>query len=265
MEYLKALIFDIDETLIPRHQNYLEENLLNTLKKLQEQYTIIVATGRAYYFVVDAIKKQLQPDYIVTINGGTTYNNQGELVDSIPLHPDDAQTLITKSRELGIGLGIKCVDAVHVFTQYQTFLDRYLYGYSDTSILVDDTEKETLDENLIPIGSFIYATLEQIDELFKYMSHSIYVPASKGCYDIFSKNSGKEVGLEHVLKQLNITWDEVIAFGDSPNDNLMLSKAKHSVAMGNGYESTKKAAEYVTSSAKDNGIIEALRHFKVIE
>ena len=55
-----------------------------------------------------------------------------------------------------------------------------------------------------------------------------------------------------------------MAFGDGGNDASMIKAAGIGVAMGNALESLKKDADYVTSSVDNDGVFEALRHFKLI-
>jgi cof family protein len=55
-----------------------------------------------------------------------------------------------------------------------------------------------------------------------------------------------------------------MAFGDGGNDISILLKSGIGVAMGNANDDVKAIANYVTSSADDDGIYKALKHFEVI-
>ena len=44
----------------------------------------------------------------------------------------------------------------------------------------------------------------------------------------------------------------------------MLEAAGLSIAMGNGFDSVKQVADYVTDTAKNDGIINALKKFSII-
>jgi hydroxymethylpyrimidine pyrophosphatase-like HAD family hydrolase len=54
------------------------------------------------------------------------------------------------------------------------------------------------------------------------------------------------------------------AFGDSENDIDMLEAAAHGVAMGNGTDRAKAAANYVTTAFDEDGIYKGLKHFGLI-
>ena len=55
-----------------------------------------------------------------------------------------------------------------------------------------------------------------------------------------------------------------MAFGDAENDVEMLEYAAIGVAMGNGKEAAKTAADYVTASVEEDGIEKALKYYDLI-
>jgi hypothetical protein len=55
-----------------------------------------------------------------------------------------------------------------------------------------------------------------------------------------------------------------MAFGDGGNDASMIRTAGIGVAMGNALDSLKKEADYTTTSVDDDGVLNALRHFKLV-
>ncbi|MFX3874783.1 HAD hydrolase family protein, partial [Streptococcus suis] len=52
--------------------------------------------------------------------------------------------------------------------------------------------------------------------------------------DIISKGNSKLSGIVQVADRYGFELDEVMVFGDSNNDFVMLNEILHSVAMGNG-------------------------------
>lgn len=75
---------------------------------------------------------------------------------------------------------------------------------------------------------------------------------------MFSYTADKSFGIELVLKQLNLNWENVLCFGDAENDLTMIQKAGLGVAMGNACGSLKAAADVVCGSAEDDGIADFL-------
>ena len=55
-----------------------------------------------------------------------------------------------------------------------------------------------------------------------------------------------------------------MAFGDGGNDTSLVTTAGIGVAMGNALDSLKQAADFVTTSVDEDGIMNALLHFGLI-
>ena len=72
------------------------------------------------------------------------------------------------------------------------------------------------------------------------------------------------VGIDKIIEHYGISLHETMAFGDGGNDMAMLRHAGIGVAMGNAGDEVKEAADYVTDSVDDDGVMNALRHFDVI-
>jgi Cof subfamily protein (haloacid dehalogenase superfamily) len=64
----------------------------------------------------------------------------------------------------------------------------------------------------------------------------------------------KATGLADVAAGLGVARDEVIAFGDMPNDLEMLRWAGHGVAMGNGHREARAVADEVTAPNTEDGV-----------
>ncbi len=86
----------------------------------------------------------------------------------------------------------------------------------------------------------------------------------EGVVDFLPAGGGKEQGILAVCRELGITPEQVIAFGDAENDIAMLRLAGLGVAMGNGEPEAKAAADYVTERIEEDGIWKALVKFEVI-
>ena len=61
-----------------------------------------------------------------------------------------------------------------------------------------------------------------------------------------------------------ITPEECVAFGDQYNDVEMLEFVAHGIAMGNGTDVAKNAAEFITTDIHKDGIWNGLKHYGLI-
>jgi hydroxymethylpyrimidine pyrophosphatase-like HAD family hydrolase len=82
--------------------------------------------------------------------------------------------------------------------------------------------------------------------------------------DVIPKEGGKVDGIQKIMERFGLAREEIMAFGDGENDRDMLLFAGIGVAMGNGKETVKAAADYVTDHIDQDGVEKALIHFGLI-
>ena len=79
-----------------------------------------------------------------------------------------------------------------------------------------------------------------------------------GFVEMAAAGTTKATGLAALCDGLGIRPDEVVAFGDAPNDVEMLQWAGTSYAMANAVDATRRAAGATTTSNMDDGVGRAL-------
>lgn len=261
---IKLAIFDIDDTLIQRGKITIEESAKRAIKKLQENgIEVMVATGRAFYFIHDDIHESIAPNYYVSTNGACVYDKDLNLVFKVPMNLEEVNQIIRYSRNHNLGIALKMEKHMPVYHDLSTFQTTYMQGSQKQHILEDRTQNfDLVDEDVM--GLFLMGD-EDLIVKSNTLTQDTYAHAYQDAYDIYSKDAGKIKGIEHVLEDLGFTWDDVIAFGDAANDQEMIEKARIGVAMGNSTESLKEAADYITDNISNDGVYHALKHFNLID
>ena len=82
--------------------------------------------------------------------------------------------------------------------------------------------------------------------------------------DIDMKGVTKASGMDCFMAHYGIDRRLTMAFGDGGNDVEMIRHAAVGVALGDAVESAKQAADYVTASVDDDGVLRALQHYGVL-
>jgi Cof subfamily protein (haloacid dehalogenase superfamily) len=82
-----------------------------------------------------------------------------------------------------------------------------------------------------------------------------------GLIEISVHGVTKASGLADVAERFGVEREHVIAFGDMPNDVEMLTWAGHGVAMANGHEVAKAAADEVTGPNAEDGVAMVLERW----
>ena len=85
-----------------------------------------------------------------------------------------------------------------------------------------------------------------------------YVVGWTAWLDLAPVGVSKASGLAYVAGQLGVDAVDVLAIGDGRNDIEMLEWAGRGVAMGQAVEEVHAAADHVTASVHDDGVVEEL-------
>lgn len=86
----------------------------------------------------------------------------------------------------------------------------------------------------------------------------------KRIVELLPKGYSKASGIQRICEHLEIAHQNTYAFGDSANDIEMLRYVQHGIAMGNGTDDAKEAADYVTVDIREDGIQAGLKYFGLI-
>jgi len=78
--------------------------------------------------------------------------------------------------------------------------------------------------------------------------------SSSALVEISATGVTKAAGLAWLCEREGITAEDVLAFGDMPNDIPLLSWAGHAVAMGNAHPAVVEVADEVTATNDEDGV-----------
>ena len=119
-----------------------------------------------------------------------------------------------------------------------------------------------------PVSRVIIRDPEQSAEDFVALAGELglhgtnYVVGWTAWLDLSPVGVSKASGLAHVVEQLGLTEDDVLAIGDGRNDIEMLQWARRGVAMGQSIQEVIDAADDVTASVYEDGAaVELERYF----
>jgi Cof subfamily protein (haloacid dehalogenase superfamily) len=93
------------------------------------------------------------------------------------------------------------------------------------------------------------------------MLGDITYSTNDGLVEISAIGISKAVGVQEVARPLGISAEDVVAFGDMPNDVPMLRWAGHGVAMGNAHPDAIAAANEVTATNDEDGLARVLERW----
>lgn len=274
MGKIKLVAFDLDDTLF----NAKKEITPATLDTLNRAYDagieLVPATGRFWDAVPENVKG-LKINYAITVNGGEIFDIKAQKVlgrFEIPL-----ERAITIARVLDdFPVIYDCVvDGFgYMRREYYEKRENYSIGAWQTQTLtkfrkpVDDIYKFLRERgrDVQKIQPFFMKKdydlreklLAALPIVFPKNIFSSSVPNNIEINDI---HANKGDGLKFLADHLNISMQNVMAFGDGLNDIFSIRAAGVGVAMGNACQELKEIADYITSSCNDDGVAEGINKF----
>ncbi len=251
MQY-KAIFSDIDGTLL-NSQHQISPNTEQAIKAvLQKGIPFIPVSARPPY-AITPYTSQLQSQYgMICYSGALILDAELKTLYSVFIEPADLQKL----DEL-------LVDFQHLSISHYAGLDWFANDVESywvkqeieiTGVSVAP-KPQTLNEvhKLLLMGE--PAEIQKVEDILKKALPHLSIHRSKDTYlEIMNKQATKSQAIRFMEKVLNVTSDQVIAFGDNFNDLDMLQYAGLSVAMGNAPDEIKAVAKEVTASNNEDGI-----------
>lgn len=268
----KLICIDMDGTLLNDEKTINEENLVAIKKAHDKGVRIAVCTGRLftsakYFGDVIGVKAP-----IIASNGAY-------------IREKDEERIIYKL-ELGVKNSIKIQDIVGKYklrVYYNTadsviaangFPKNYAYAKMNEKLkedfkigLIDSKDiYKTIEEKGSEILKCICISEDGLDtykakkELLDLNEFEV-VSSGEDNIEIMHKGNSKGRAVKELAEIFGISREEVMCIGDNENDLSMIEYAGIGVAMGNGSELVKKAADYITDTNNNSGVAKAIEKF----
>ena len=255
---IKAAFFDVDGTLLSYKTKQVCPSAKAAIAKLQEQgIACIVATGRHMIQMSKLPVADIPFDAFVMLNGQLVLDKQQNVLFGVPIEGKAKEFLIEKFND-------------HTYPAVMVERDQ-MYLNCVTDHVVDVNKRMSIA--LLPLSDYRGGDIYQVCAYLRPEDEYLVEPIKQACVltgwhyggkDIIAGGGGKMAGIKRYLDLVGIQPEEIIAFGDAENDVDMLRFAGIGVAMGNGTEEAKTAADYITADIDDDGIEKALKHFGLI-
>ncbi len=247
-----AVFLDIDGTLISNSFIIPERNKKAIAAAREKGHMVFINTGRSWGNIPPVLHEQFDVDGIIA-GSGVMITLGGETVHRASMSGDLVKRLTEYAfahREYWyIFEGLKRVYVV----------SNNIRGRSDYQISLEKPEDYTLmlDDEIQVIAMGVKVP----EDFKKVFTDEITVFQFDTYADCVIKGFNKATGIEKVLGLTGIKKENTVAIGDSNNDYDMINYAGVGVAMANSQQSIIDIADYVTSSAKDCGVAEAIEKF----
>ncbi|MEK6189786.1 MAG: Cof-type HAD-IIB family hydrolase [Carnobacterium alterfunditum] len=256
----KALVFfDLDGTLL-NDRSEVDREVASALEKLKENGGIpFIATGRSP-LEIQHVLDTTPIESFITLNGQYIMYEGKEIYRS--QMPKETLIRLKKTAdELNLAVSFYTSDKIRV-THTSKEVDK-AYDFIHTKTPLVDAKIHLNEEILMALILTTDVSVDdQLREAFPELSFYRNTPYS---IDVITKGNSKATGIQELVRLMQFDAIPIYAFGDGPNDLEMVTHADHGVAMENGTDILKNAADYITSSHIEGGIVEGLEFYDLIK
>lgn len=260
---IKALFFDIDGTLVSFNTHLIPQSTVDAITAAKAKgIEIYISTGRPYRLVNNIGQIEHLIDGFITANGAYCFIGT-DVVACKPIPRADVSAIIAESRTSGFPCMVVGVDKLTMFNaESRPDEVRHVCRMLNLDVVADLPVEEVTAGPVIQLTPFIPEADEpRILGPLSGIEYSRWFPTFT---DVTAKGVSKAEGIAAIAARRGFGIADTMAFGDGGNDLSMVKAAGIGVAMGNANPVLKEAADYVTTTVDNNGILNALTHFGII-
>lgn len=269
---IKLIALDLDGTtlnslgvLTPTTKEAIEKAIL---KKVH----VVIATGRVFSALPEEILKMEGIQYLITSNGARVFDMKASETVYTNLIGEEAVEIIAKL----LGQYDFMIEA---FILGNAYVDRKIYEnieavglnkkHADYVIKTRKPMDNILNYMLLNKGNVEnininfgnQADKKMMAEVLAELENVTITSSFDHNLEIGGATTSKGDAIRDICRRLEIEVEEIMACGDSPNDESMLLSSGFSVAMGNGKEQIKAIAKFITGSNDEDGVAMAIHKF----
>lgn len=255
MKKSKIFYFDIDGTIIDSNTNQISTELISAFHTLKTKgYKLVICTGRTVgSFKMTKIQDLIEWDAYILTNGATVFDHNFKAVSTLYLDPTFIQSVVNDTTS---SILLEDEEMIVIHTPSENMLE--FLDVHDIKV----TEKDAYNNEVFP-----KLTIDNINLIKDGADNPLFKPYryeinAYGMYEFMHAQGGKHNGIKIVNKMFNTT--QATMFGDGTNDIEALQYVSYGVAMGNGKPEVHAAADYVTKSVSENGIVHALKEHGIL-
>ena len=258
---IKAFFFDNDSTLF-NHSEFgkpILDSTYESLRKLRENnYKVCMITSRSYEEMYNVPSDFLDLFDDVCLLSGAYIISRNKEIKVTPINKESTTKLINLLDNMDVTYRYATSDGKGYLNRHDADKEgifKFLYD------MVPEIKKYEQEDVLHFI---VYVDKETGNKIFEKIQNVEYSYPSI-CSEFSEKGVDKGLTLKKMCEKYGIGLDQSCAFGDSGNDISMFDKAELSICLGNGKKEVKEKADYITDNIWEDGVYNALKHFKFIK
>ena len=236
---MRLVATDLDGTIV-RSDGTISDRTRDALAAAEDAGLVVVfVTGRPPRWMKDVSDATGHRGLAVCANGAIVYDLHTErIVQEFPIDVDVARRLVTALRE-------------HL-PEIVLLFERGAGAFELEGELTEPVVKILARQEGLSADELDARAHEVIGELAELIT--VTYGGTEGLVEVSAAGITKAFGLERLAAEHGIAPEQVVAFGDMPNDLPMLAWAGHAVAVANAHPDVLAAADEVTGTNDEDGV-----------
>ena len=267
MSTVRLLALDLDDTLL-RSDLTISYRTRNAIKKAEAAgVAVVLASGRipaAMKHFAGLLGMHRHNGYLICNNGTVIQESAtGTIVSETRMEAKTALIAFDLADAEGFPIQLYEDDIMYVSRHNEyTSYDQKFTGLRQ--VVVENFRamvNNGCHKLMIPGDPVLLAPLEKLFRIF--LGDSVTLFTSKPYYlELLPAHTDKGTALTKVADLMGVRREEVLAIGDSMNDEAMIRWAGIGIAMANGDERVKSIADLVTQNTNDeDGVAEVIEKY----
>ena len=261
---IQLFVTDLDGTLLPTGNQVPEKNIEAVRRATKAGVTVTIATGRMYRAALPVAQALGVDVPIITYNGALIKSVSGEVYDAHFVPADVVCDVVDFCRARDWHVQTYDDDVLY-FAEHDAYAKKYEEAQAVPGVTVgwDGLKEHTAHvAKMLLISDGPEETAKRIAALREAFAGRVQAVRSNPEFaEIVVPGVSKASALQKLAAKLGIPIENVMAIGDSNNDQPMLEAAGHSVAMGNALPEVKAACDYTVGTCEAGGFAEAIERF----
>lgn len=268
---IKLLAIDMDGTLLNEEKHIDTPQKEAVQKAIEAGIKVVLCTGRPLFGVLPVyeeleLEKYNLDEYVILNNGCSLRKTTNwELLDNKEITKEDVIYLDKLRKGYNLDLTVSNDNDYFVVGDKAN-----KYTIEDGKLVYVDIKPISLEEATSEKHTFfksMYLGEEEEIQRFKNDNENLLkdkydaVLSQIHIFEMLPFGTNKAAALKELAEKLGIEREEIMTIGDGNNDVEMLEFAGIGVAMGNGTESAKKVANYVTDTNENHGVAKAIEKY----
>ncbi len=258
---IKLVVTDLDGTFLNNQGSYDRELFQQVYAEMKQQGIAFAAcTGKQCERVENLFQDVAEGIWILG-DSAARMKRDGQLVREFTIESELAQQAIRLISAFDPQMTIIACTSSSAYVHHSIQPDMYdiVKGSYQQVIQVDDFAQ--IDTPFIKIT--VYDPRERSAALREHIEQSllgqIYIVDSEPRWlDITELHTHKGETVRRLQEMLGVSMAETMTFGDGENDVELMGVAEYSFAVRNACENTKQAAQFVTQSNEENGVLHTI-------